>query len=88
MKLVTRIAIVALSVTPLLAFAQSTGMTRQQVKEDLVRWERDGYRPSEHDAQYPGSFLDAREGIVTSNSTPWRYAKGPNLAPNAESYLK
>jgi hypothetical protein len=90
MKSITRIAVLALAVSPLAALAQTdTGaLTRQQVREDLVRAERAGYRPSEHDAQYPGSFLDAKEGIVTSNSTPWRLATGPDLAPNAESYLK
>lgn len=88
MKLVTRIALVVLAAAPLTALAQSNGLSRQQVREDLVRAERAGYRPSEHDAQYPGSFLDLREGIYTGSSvyrTPIGY---PNLAPNAESYLR
>ncbi|WP_083452002.1 DUF4148 domain-containing protein [Candidatus Burkholderia verschuerenii] len=89
MRTVTRLAIVTLIATPTLAIAQSDGpLTRQQVREDLVRAERSGYRPSEHDAQYPASFLDAREGIITSASTPYKLWTGPNLAPNAESYLK
>ena len=92
MKPVTRIAFVALLsivvTAPLTASAQSTGLSRQQVREDLVSAERAGYRPSEHDAQYPGSFLDIKEGIYTGSSvyrTPVGY---PNLAPNAERYLR
>jgi hypothetical protein len=88
MKLVTRITLVVLAAAPLAAFAQQQGLTRQQVREDLVRAERAGYRPSEHDAQYPGSFLDAQEGIITSASVIAAKWTGPNLAPNAESYLK
>ena len=88
MKLVTRIALFVFTAAPLAALAQSSGLTRQQVREDLVKAERAGYRPGEHDAQYPGSFLDIREGIFTSASvyrTPPGY---PDLAPHAEAYLR
>jgi hypothetical protein len=88
MKLVTHIAFVALIATPLAALAQSNGLTRQQVREDLVKAERAGYRPVEHDAQYPGSFLDIKEGIYTGSSV-YRTKPGyPNYAPNAERYLQ
>ncbi|SAK99316.1 DUF4148 domain-containing protein [Caballeronia ptereochthonis] len=88
MKLVTRIALVVLAAAPLAALAQSNGFTREQVREDLVKAERAGYRPSEHDAQYPGSFLDIKEGIYTGSSV-YRVQPGyPNLAPNAEGYLR
>ncbi|SAK92466.1 membrane protein [Caballeronia fortuita] len=91
MKLVTRIALVAfaaVSAAPLSAFAQSDGLTRQQVREDLVKAERAGYRPSEHDAQYPGSFLDIKEGIYTGSSVYRTQPGYPNLAPNADRYLR
>jgi hypothetical protein len=88
MKPVTRIALAVLIATPLAALAQTGGLTRQQVREDLVKAERAGYRPSEHDAQYPGSFLDIKEGIYTGSSV-YRTKPGyPNLAPNAERYLQ
>lgn len=88
MKLATRIALFALTTAPLVALAQSNGLTRQQVREDLVKAERAGYRPSEHDAQYPGSFLDIREGIYTGASVYRTQPGYPNLAPNAEAYLR
>jgi hypothetical protein len=87
MKRVTRIAVIMLAASPLASFAQTQGLTRQQVREDLVRAEREGYRPSEHDAQYPGSFLDIKEGIYTGASV-YRNATPPDLAPHADSYLK
>ncbi|SAL22638.1 membrane protein [Caballeronia peredens] len=88
MKLAIRMTLVVLCATPLTALAQSNGLTRQQVREDLVKAERAGYRPSEHDAQYPGSFLDIKEGIYTGSSVYRTQPGYPNLAPNAESYLR
>ena len=88
MKPVTRIALAVLIALPLTALAQSGGLTRQQVREDLVKAERAGYRPGEHDAQYPGSFLDIKEGIYTGSSVYRTQPGYPNLAPNAERYLQ
>ncbi|SAK58730.1 purine nucleoside phosphorylase [Caballeronia calidae] len=88
MKLVTRIAFFVLAAAPLAALAQSSALTRQQVREDLVQAEKAGYRPGENDGRYPGSFLDIKEGIYTGASV-YRMQPGyPNLAPNAESYLR
>ncbi len=87
MKPVMRIAVVALALTPLVAIAQTDNgpLTRQQVKENLVRAERTGYRPSEHDAQYPGSFLDQREGIITSASIVYRAGRGRISRPTPKA---
>jgi hypothetical protein len=87
MKRVTRIAVIMLAVAPLASFAQTQGLTRSQVREELVRAEREGYRPSEHDAQYPGSFLEIKEGIFTGASV-YRNWTQPDLAPHADAYLK
>jgi hypothetical protein len=65
MKLVTRIAIVALAAAPLAALAQSDGLTRAQVKEDLQGVEQAGYNPSERDAFYPAD-IQAAEAKVGS----------------------
>ncbi|MFM0325047.1 DUF4148 domain-containing protein [Caballeronia glebae] len=88
MKFVTRIALFALIAAPLAALAQSDGLTRQQVREDLVKAERAGYRPGEQDARYPGSFLDIKEGIYTGASVYRTQPGYPNFAPNAERYLR
>ncbi|WP_250535298.1 DUF4148 domain-containing protein [Caballeronia sp. AZ10_KS36] len=80
MKPVTRIAIVAFALSPLAAAAQSNGLTRQQVRDDLIRAERAGYFPGVDDQRYPGSFLDRREGIYTGASV-YRSA-APQSSPN------
>lgn len=68
MKPIQRIVLVAFALSPLVAMAQPTGLTRQQVYEDLVRSEQNGYTPGINDQRYPGTFLDVREGIYTGAS--------------------
>ncbi|MDR5747172.1 DUF4148 domain-containing protein [Caballeronia sp. LZ029] len=68
MKLVTRIAMIALAVAPLTALAQqSDGLTRAQVRQDLQRVEQAGYNPSERDAFYP-TDIQAAEAKVSTQS--------------------
>ncbi|BAN25201.1 DUF4148 domain-containing protein [Caballeronia insecticola] len=88
MKLAIRMTLVVLCAAPLTALAQSNGLTRQQVREDLVKSERAGYRPGEQDNRYPGTFLDIKEGIFTGASVYRTQPGFPNLAPNADSYLR
>jgi hypothetical protein len=69
MKLVTRIAIVALAAAPLAAFAQqSEGLTRAQVKADLQRVEQAGYNPSERDTFYPNDIQAAEAKVSAQNA--------------------
>jgi len=89
MKPVSRVAVVVLvlsplALSPLTAAAQSNGLTRQQVHDDLIRAERSGYYPGVDDQRYPGSFLDLREGIHTGASV-YRSATPRDLPVNAGS---
>ncbi len=69
MKLVTRLAIVALCATPLASLAQqSDGLTRAQVKADLQRVEQAGYNPSERDAFYPSDIQAAEAKVGQQNA--------------------
>ncbi|SAL47996.1 membrane protein [Caballeronia cordobensis] len=68
MKLITRIAVVALAAAPLAALAQSEGLTRAQVKQDLQRVEQAGYNPSERDAFYPDNIQAAEEKLQSSTA--------------------
>ncbi|WP_044042715.1 DUF4148 domain-containing protein [Caballeronia insecticola] len=68
MKLVTRIAVIALAAAPLAAFAQSEGLTRAQVKADLQRVEQAGYNPSERDAFYPNNIQAAEDKLQSSTA--------------------
>lgn len=69
MKLVTRIAVVALAAAPLAALAQSSdGLTRAQVKADLQRVEQAGYNPSERDTFYPNDIQAAEARVSTQSA--------------------
>jgi hypothetical protein len=68
MKLMTRLAILALAATPLAALAQSEGLTRAQVRQDLQRVEQAGYNPSERDAFYPNNIEAAEAKVQSSNA--------------------
>jgi hypothetical protein len=68
MKLVTRIAAVALAAAPLAALAQSEGLTRAQVRQDLQRVEQAGYNPSERDAFYPDNIQAAEAKVQPSTA--------------------
>ncbi|MEZ2352304.1 DUF4148 domain-containing protein [Caballeronia sp. RCC_10] len=81
MKPVMRIAIAVVALSPVVAAAQTSGLTRQQVVDDLIRAERAGYYPGVDDQRYPGSFLDIKEGIYTGASV-YRSATPRNLPAN------
>lgn len=68
MKLITRFAIVALAATPLAALAQTDGLTRAQVTQDLQRVEQAGYNPSERDAFYPDNIQAAEAKVQSSGA--------------------
>ncbi|WP_186211091.1 DUF4148 domain-containing protein [Burkholderia gladioli] len=60
------LVLAALACAPVLSFAGSTpGLTRAEVRADLVRVEQAGYRPAGYDAQYP---LDLQAALVRVRS--------------------
>ncbi|MGU7778836.1 DUF4148 domain-containing protein [Burkholderia sp. PU8-34] len=53
--------------TPIASFAQSDqGLTRDQVKADLVQLEQNGYKPQASDSQYPANIQAAEQRIQPS----------------------
>ncbi|AOK56656.1 DUF4148 domain-containing protein [Burkholderia stagnalis] len=53
--------------TPLASFAQSEqGLTRDQVKAELVQLEQNGYKPHASDSQYPADIQAAEQRIQPS----------------------
>ncbi|MBY4766890.1 DUF4148 domain-containing protein [Burkholderia ambifaria] len=53
--------------TPIASFAQSEqGLTREQVRADLVQLERNGYKPVASDSQYPQDIQAAERRIQPS----------------------
>ncbi|RQR62378.1 DUF4148 domain-containing protein [Burkholderia sp. Bp9126] len=53
--------------TPLASFAQSEqGLTRDQVKAELVQLEQNGYKPLASDSQYPDNIQAAEQRIQPS----------------------
>ena len=52
---------------PIASFAQSDqGLTRAQVRADLVQLEQNGYKPLASDAQYPQNVQVAEQRIQTN----------------------
>ncbi|KVD08119.1 hypothetical protein WI80_15075 [Burkholderia ubonensis] len=50
--------------TPIASFAQSEqGLTRDQVKAELVQLEQNGYKPQATDSQYPADIQAAEQRI-------------------------
>lgn len=50
--------------TPIASFAQSEqGLTRDQVKAELVQLEQNGYKPLASDSQYPGNVQAAEQRL-------------------------
>ncbi len=70
MKLVIRIITLAVATVPALAFAgqSSEGMTRAQVRAQLVQMEQAGYNPARRDNYYPRSIQQAEARIKSSES--------------------
>ncbi|MXN77012.1 DUF4148 domain-containing protein [Burkholderia sp. 4701] len=53
--------------TPLASFAQSEqGLTRDQVKAELVQLEQNGYKPLASDSQYPDNIQAAEQRLQPS----------------------
>jgi Domain of unknown function (DUF4148) len=53
---------------PTLAFAQdSQGLTRAQVRAQLIQVEQAGYNPSSHDVYYPADIQAAEARIAVAN---------------------
>jgi hypothetical protein len=82
MKTLIRVAAVALAVSPLIAFAQSEqqGLTRAQVRADLVNLEKAGYDPALRDPYYPNN-LQAAEAKIQAGDTskPGALSYGPSV---------
>ena len=70
-KLIRAIAITAALAAPIASFAQSnSGVTRTEVKDQLIQLERAGYEPSTgSDLHYPNNLQHAerRAGMLNSN---------------------
>ena len=70
MKLVIRIILLAAATAPALALAgqPTAGMTRAQVRAQLVQMEQAGYNPARRDNYYPRSIQQAEARIKSSES--------------------
>lgn len=71
MKLGIQIIVIAMATVPALALAgqSNAGMTRAQVRAQLVQVEQAGYSPARRDNYYPRSIQQA-EARVNSSSSP------------------
>jgi hypothetical protein len=58
----------ALISLPMIAHAQQSSVTREQVRQELVRLERAGYRPRANDIHYPQDIQDAEAKVAATSS--------------------
>ncbi|WP_432779092.1 DUF4148 domain-containing protein [Burkholderia gladioli pv. alliicola] len=65
MKLAHVLALAALATAPVLSFAQTSqqGLTRAQVRAELVQLEQAGYNPASDHTQYPANIQAALSHI-------------------------
>ncbi|SDG60843.1 DUF4148 domain-containing protein [Paraburkholderia phenazinium] len=77
-SLIEAVVIAALITAPLAAFAQSTqGVTRAQVRADLVQVEKAGYNPSDW-IHYPENIQAAEARVAAEKGDASGYGAGSN----------
>jgi hypothetical protein len=77
MKAIKLLAVAALVAAPVLSFAQSTeGVTRAQVRAELVQLEKAGYNPSSDETQYPTNIQAALARIHANDTTAYGGVNG------------
>ncbi len=84
MKLAIRTVMLALAVVPALAFA-GQGLTRAEVRAQLVQIEHAGYNPARKDIHYPQSIQQAEARLHSSESTDQADTTGYGSARSAGS---
>ena len=87
MKLATSLALVATLAMPLAAFAQQSqgGLTRAEVRAQLVELEQTGWRPSEEGPTYPDEVQAAEAKVAAKHAAERVAATGANTAPSASA---
>jgi hypothetical protein len=86
MKLSTLAVCVATLAMPLAAFAQQSqgGLTRAEVRAQLVELEQTGWRPSEEGPNYPDEVQAAEAKVAAKHAAATRVAaSGNSNAPAA-----
>lgn len=72
---------------PTLAFAQDNpGLTRAEVRAQLIQVEQAGYNPSSHDVYYPADIQAAEARVAASNGSNER-SYGPSTEGTSASGL-
>jgi hypothetical protein len=75
------------AIVPAVALAQSSELTRDQVRDDLVQVEQAGYRPAANDIHYPADIqaAEARIADKQANGGTATEAYGPSFAGTSSS---
>jgi hypothetical protein len=85
MKLSTLAVCVATLAMPLAAFAQQSdsGLTRAEVRAQLVELEQTGWRPTEEGPTYPERLQEAEAKVAAKHAAATRVANSNGNARNA-----
>jgi hypothetical protein len=79
-SLIQAVVVAAVLAAPVVSFAQSdTGVTRAQVRNELVQLEKAGYNPaSSGDATYPAQIQAAEARVAAQNGAASGYGGAAN----------
>ena len=85
MKTLRSIAVAALLAVPALSFAQSSdGLTRAQVRAELVQLQQAGYNPASDNTQYPKN-IEAALARIDAGKSASSMAYGGAVAGSTEA---
>lgn len=84
MKLIQSLIVAAVVALPAVSFAQSTeGLTRAEVRAQLVELERAGYNPSSDQTQYPTNIQAAEARVNAEHNSAYGASTGGSAASGA-----
>ncbi|MEN2468891.1 DUF4148 domain-containing protein [Burkholderia sp. GS2Y] len=81
MKAARILAVAVLAAVPALAFADTGhGLTRADVRAELVRLEQAGYNPARSEPHYPDDVIAATQRVARSDQNGPSKSQGDNVA--------
>ena len=79
MKAARILAVAVLAVAPALSFADTGhGLTRAEVRADLIRLEQAGYNPAGSEAHYPDDIAAAEQAVAAALQVARSDQNGPS----------
>ena len=86
-SLIKAVVIATVLAAPVVSFAQSSqGLTRAEVRAQLIQLEKAGYNPADsNDAHYPAEIQSAESRVAASNQVTQNTSYGPSTDGASQS---